>query len=155
MTYKLMNNLTDPRMDFIARHVCTEIVYESFASGFNDQNETETRTERQTEEIEGWNLELFKHERTEDWVIWFWDDEGDERYFGEFWLAFDRDKREVAERAFKLLADFLRDCSEAAGSVPPYLLDDKLYEIVNSIWGKDSGKKLPAGLSAPTVATRD
>lgn len=130
-----MENLTDPTMEFINRDACTSLGYQCFAKGFHDQDEadTDTRSNEQNIEVNGWNLELFQHGENNEWVVWFWDAEDDEDYFGEFWLIFAEEKRAVAEHAYKLLGDFLHENIKNIGKIPPSILDGKLYEIVDEI----------------------
>jgi hypothetical protein len=139
-----MDNLTDPLMEFISRDVCTSLGYQCFVKGFYEQNYAETKSDIQSTEIEeSWNVDFFKHSENNEWVIWFLDTEGDENYFGEFWLSFAEEKREAAENAYQRICEFLRENVENTGKVPPHILDGKLYEIIDSIWGKNSGRYLP------------
>ena len=125
-------------MELISRRNCTAIVYRCFSDGFHEQNEPDSRNDCTRVEIGGWNLEFFRHYSKDELVIWFWDEEGDEDYFGEFWLIFNPKKRAVAEKSFQRIGEFMLGSVERIGQVPPALLEEQLDAIISDICDKVS-----------------
>lgn len=130
------SNLIDSEMELINRDVCTSFAYNCFGRGFYETHNAKNFTIKASEEVDQWNLDLFQEDNNNEWVIWFTDLGGDENYFGEFWLIFAEEKRSVAENAYARILDFLKASVERTGKTPPYILENELQLIFNSIWGK-------------------